>query len=205
MKVAIYNLDQQEVGNLDLNPAIYGNEMRSDILHRVIHWQMAKARSGCHKTKQRNEVAGSTRKIYKQKGTGQARHGSRKAPIFVGGGTVFGPVVRSHAYSLNKKIRRLGLKIALSVKLSQNNLVVVDQLQVESNKTKDIAGKINNWGFKKGLFIDNDFQDNFKFSAGNLKGVDILPVKGINVLDLIKHDKVFITVDAMKKIEEFLA
>jgi large subunit ribosomal protein L4 len=205
MQVPVINLDSKEVGQMILNMDIFGQEKRDDILFRVTHWQMAKARSGCHKAKQRNEVSGSTRKIYRQKGTGQARHGSIKAPIFVGGGIVFGPVVRSHAYSLNKKIRQLGLKIALSVKLFQKSIVVIENTTVENSKTVDLATKLKAFNFKKALFIDNEFNENFKLSANNIKGVNILPTAGLNVLDILKHDKVFITVEGLKKIEERLS
>lgn len=205
MEIAVVNLDNKEVGKAQLSTEIFGKEKRDDILFRVIHWQMAKARSGCHKTKQRNEVSGSTRKIYRQKGTGQARHGSIKAPVFIGGGIVFGPVVRSHAYSLNKKIRSLALKIALSVKHATNSLVVLDSAKTATGKTKELAGKVSAFGFKSALIVDEKFDDSFKKSATNIKGLDVLPVCGLNVLDIVKHEKLIVTVDALKKIEERLA
>lgn len=205
MEISIVNLDNKEVGKTSLPSEIFGKEKRDDILFRVIHWQMAKARSGCHKTKQRNEVSGSTRKIYRQKGTGQARHGSIKAPVFIGGGIVFGPVVRSHAYSLNKKIRKLALKIALSVKHATNSLVVLDSANIETSKTKLVAGKISSFSTRSTLVIDASLDSNFAKSCANIKGVDTLPVCGLNVLDIIKHDKLIVTVEALSKIQERLA
>ncbi len=205
MQVEIRNLDNKEAGKTELNADIFGQEYRSDILARVVDWQRAKSRSGCHMVKDRSLVAGSTRKIYKQKGTGQARHGSVKAPIFVGGGTVFGPVVRSHEYSLNKKVRNLGLKVALSLKLKEKSFIVLNNAKVESDKTSDLSKKIKSFDSKSVLIIDSTVDEKLKLSSRNLKGVDVLPVGGLNVLDILKHEKLLMTVDALKEVEKRLA
>lgn len=205
MQVQIKNLDNQKAGDTELNVDIFSQEYRSDILSRVVEWQRAKARSGCHMVKDRSLVTGSTRKIYKQKGTGQARHGSVKAPIFVGGGTVFGPVVRSHEYSLNKKVRKLGLKVALSLKVRENSFIVLNNAKVESDKTSDLLKKIKSFDSKSVLIIDSTIDEKLKLSSRNLKGVDVLPVAGLNVLDLLKHKTVLMTVDAIREVEKRLA
>jgi large subunit ribosomal protein L4 len=201
MQVAVKNLDNKDIGNVTLSDTIFGEEYRADILHRVIQWQLAKRRSGCHKTKQRAEVAFSTRKIYKQKGTGRARHGSRKAPIFVGGGTVFGPHVRSHAVSLNKKIRLLGLKVALSLKLKENSIIILDSLKLKSAKTIDMKKKLKNFDAKSFLMVDTEVDANLRMSIANMHNVDVLPVMGMNVYDILRHTNLMLTTDAIKAIE----
>ena len=205
MQFKVKNFDNKEVGAVDLNDSIFGLEERQDILSRVVNWQLAKRRSGCHKTKQRSEVQGSTRKIYRQKGTGQARHGSIRAPIFRGGGIVFGPVVRSHEYKLNKNVRDLGLKTALSLKLKNNSIIILDHADIKSHKTADLSKQVGNFGEKSMLFIDVNPNDNLKRATANLYKIDVLPVVGINVLDILQHDKLILTVDAVKKIEERFA
>jgi large subunit ribosomal protein L4 len=205
MQVEIKNFDNKEAGKTELNTDIFGQEFRSDILARVVQWQRDRARSGCHMVKDRSLVTATTKKMYKQKGTGQARHGSMKAPIFVGGGTVFGPVVRSHGYSLNKKVRKLGLKVALSLKLRENSFIVLNNANVESDKTSDLSKKIKSFDSKSVLIIDSTVDEKLKLSSRNLKGVDVLPVMGLNVLDILKHDKVLMTVDALKEVEKRLS
>lgn len=204
MQVVVKNLDNQDIGNVTLNDTIFGKEYRADILHRVVQWQLAKRRSGCHKTKQRAEVAYSTRKIYKQKGTGRARHGSRKAAIFVGGGTTFGPHVRSHEFALNKKVRLLGLKVALSLKLKENSIIVLDSAKLESAKTSEIRKKLKNFNAKSFLIVDTIVDDNLKMSIANIHNVDVLPVLGMNVYDILRHTNLMLTTDAIKQIEERL-
>ena len=205
MQVEIKNFDNKEAGKTELDTDIFGQEFRSDILARVVQWQRDRARSGCHMVKDRSLVTATTKKMYKQKGTGQARHGSMKAPIFVGGGTVFGPVVRSHGYSLNKKVRKLGLKIALSLKLRENSFIVLNNANVGSDKTSDLSKKIKSFDSKSVLIIDSTVDEKLKLSSRNLKGVDVLPVMGLNVLDILKHDKVLMTVDALKEVEKRLS
>lgn len=206
MQLKVKNIDNKEVGTVvDLNSAIFGLEERRDILSRVVHWQLAKRRSGCHKVKERSEVEGSTRKIYKQKGTGQARHGSIRAPIFVGGGIVFGPRVRSHEYKLNKSVKELALKTALSLKLKNNSIILLDHANLESHKTTDFKGKAKAFGEKSVLLIDTTPNENLKRATANLFRFDVLPVIGLNVYDILKHETLVLTLDALKKIEERLA
>ena len=205
MELAVRNLDSKEVGKVVLNQDIFGLEIQTDILYRVVHWQLAKRRSGCHKTKQRAEVSYSTRKIYRQKGTGQARHGSRKAPIFIGGGIVFGPVVRSHEYNLNKKVRKLGLKNALSLKFREESIIVLENARLEASKTAEFAQKIKNFDAKSALIVDSEVDNNLRLSSANIHNVNILPVCGLNVYDILKHQKLIVSVDALQKIEERLA
>lgn len=206
MQIVVKNLENKEVGKVDLNDQIFNAPSdRSDILHRVVQWQLSKARSGCHKVKGRSEVTGTTKKIYKQKGTGQARHGAATAPIFVGGGIVFGPVVRSHEYSLNKKVRKMGLKVALSLKHSQNSIIVLDSAEMKEVKASALREKLNGFGGQKFLIVDKVFNENTSKSASNLKHVNVLPSIGLNVVDILKHDRVLITKAALEDIEARLA
>jgi len=205
MQVEVKNLSNDVVGKTELSTNIFGLDVSTDVLYRVVHWQLAKRRSGCHKTKARAEVAYSTKKIYRQKGTGGARHGSKKAPIFVGGGIVFGPVVRSHEYSLNKKIRKLGLKNALSLKLREDSVIVLDNVTLEDAKTSEFAKKMKNFDVKSALIVDADVNGNLKKSAANLHNINVLPVCGLNVYDILRHQKLVVSVDALKAIEERLA
>lgn len=204
-EVKIRNLENIETGKHKLSDDIFGKPERVDILHRVVNWQLSKARSGCHKAKQRNEVSGSTRKIYKQKGTGQARHGSIKAPIFIGGGIVFGPVVRSHEYSLNKKVRSLGLKVALSKKLRDDRFVVVEDFKLESYKSASLKNVLNKFEVKNCLIIDDSIDPNLEKAASNLAHVNVLPVAGLNVLSLLRSDVVIITKSAVDSVEKRFA
>jgi large subunit ribosomal protein L4 len=201
MKLEVLNLDNKKVGEAELNASLFGHEERADILYRVIHWQMAKRRAGTHSVKERGDVSGSTRKIYRQKGTGGARHGGIRGAQFRGGGIIFGPVVRDHGYKLNKKVRKLALKIALSMKLRSNSLVIVDSLQMDSHKTAVMKKKISALGCDSALFIDKEVNANFKLSISNLHKVDILPQEALNILDIVSHEKVVMTLDALKTIE----
>jgi len=205
MKVSVVDFNNKAKSDLSLNADIFGAEYRADILSRVVVWQQAKARSGNHQTKGRSDVAGTTKKAYKQKGTGGARHGAKTAPIFVGGGVVFGPHKRDHSFSLNKKVRKLGLKIALSLKLKEKSIIVLENFDSAKSKTKDLATTLKSFDCKSGLFIDSSINEELKQSASNLKGFDTLSVSGLNVLDLLKHDKLFISAGAIKAIEERLA
>jgi large subunit ribosomal protein L4 len=204
-KYEVLNWDGGVVDSILLEASVFGVEYRSDILHRVMEWQRSKSRSGSHKTKQRNEVTGSTRKIYKQKGTGQARHGSIKAPIFVGGGIVFGPLVRSHEYKLNKKVRSLGLRVALSKKLSDKGLLVIDDAKMESYKTVALADQLKKLGIGSALIVDSGLDDNLVKAAASLKSIDVLEVAGINVLDIMSHNFLILSTKALKEIEQRLA
>lgn len=204
MEVVVKSFDNEDVGHVKLNDSVFAVEERKDILFRVINWQLAKRRSGCHKTKERSEIQGSTRKIYKQKGTGQARHGAITAPIFVGGGTVFGPRVRSHAHSLNKKIRNLGLRVALSLKLRENSIIVLDKANLKAAKSAELNKKLKALEIKSALIVDTSIDKNLMYSSANVMGIDVLPVVGLNVLDILQHKILVLTTDAVKKIEERL-
>lgn len=204
MQVEVLNWENQVVETKTIDDNIFAVATRTDIIQRVILWQRAKARAGTHKTKSRKEVSGSTRKIYAQKGSGRARHGSIKAPIFVGGGITFGPVVRSHAFSLNKKVRALGLKSALSTKFREKNVIVMNDINIEEKKTAAMLGKLNGMGMKQNariLMIDSSISENIRLSSANLHKVDVLPVIGINVLDIIKHEKIIITTSAIDNLQ----
>ena len=186
----------------ELADEVFGLPPRTDILHRMVRWQLAKRRAGTHKTKLVSEVAGSTRKVYRQKGTGRARHRTRRAPQFRGGGVTFGPVVRSHAHGLQKKVRKLALKTALSVKQSDGKLVILDQASLKKGTTKILAKKIAKLGWESVLIIDGPVLDqNFVRAAGNLPGIDVLPQQGANVFDILRCDTLVLTKDAVKHLE----
>ena len=206
MKLAVKNLKNAEVGQADLPESIFGVAPRSDILHRVVNWQRAKAQAGTHKTKTISDISGTTKKPFKQKGTGNARQGSLRSAQMRGGATIFGPVVRSHAYDLPKKIRQLGLKMALSSKVADGKLVLLDNTDVKSHKTKEMAAALKAMNLKSALIIDqSENNDNFVRAVANIPNVDVLPVMGANVWDILRRDNLVITQAALKKIEERLA
>ncbi len=205
MKQDILNLENKNVGTIELNDAIYGLEVRADILHRVVNWQLARLQSGNHKTKGRSEVALTPAKPFKQKGSGNARQGSRKGTQFRKGGVVFGPVVRDQSHDLTKKFRKLGLKTALSSKAKEGNLVILDEAKLSAPKTKDLAAKLNACGLNNCLIIDGKEVDmNFALASRNLESVDILPTIGANVYDILRRDKLVLTKDAVACLEERL-
>ncbi len=204
MKADIINWDNEATGQLDLSDKVFGCDPRIDIIHRVIRWQLAKRQSGTHHTKQRGEVAGSTRKIRAQKGTGGARHGAITANIFRGGGISFGPRFRSHAHKLTKKFRALALRHVLSTKFGQSQLSIVDTVELESSKTKDFVTKMKALGAKSVLIVDVEVNENLKKSSANVYNTNVLPVSALNVYDMVRHDKLILTVAAVKKIEERL-
>jgi large subunit ribosomal protein L4 len=194
MKCDVITLDGASAGELDLDDAIFGLEPRKDILHRVVRWQLAKRQAGTHHAKTRSEMNYSTRKIVRQKGSGGARHGSRGAPIFRHGGGYKVPVPRSHAHDLQKKVRALGLKMALSAKARENAIVVIDEAKLDAPKTKALAAKLKALGWKRALVIDGAQTDgNFALAARNLEGVDVLPSMGANVYDILKRDTLVLT------------
>lgn len=202
MKQNIVNLDNQNVGSIELADNVFGAEVREDILSRVVNWQLANRRTGTHKTKTIAEVSGTTKKPYKQKGTGNARQGSLRATQFRGGGIVFGPVVRSHAQDLPKKIRQMGMRCALSAKAKNGKLVIVDSLTMAEAKTKDLLAKMNKLGLESVLFIGGETIDaNFKLSANNIVNVDVLPQQGANVYDILRRDTLVLTKDAAENLE----
>lgn len=203
MKLKIVNQTAKDIGDIELDDYVYGVTAREDILSRVVTWQLAKRRSGNHKAKVRSEVSGSTKKIVKQKGSGGARHGSKRGAQFRTGGIIFGPVVRSHEYDLPKKVRKLGLRMALSAKVQAGNLIIVDSLQSKEPKINKELLKVFNC--QSILFVDNDAVDvNFACSISNVIGLDILPQIGANVYDILRKDKVVMTSDAAKALEERL-
>jgi len=204
MKLDIYDIDAKAAGSTELPDEIFGISPRPDIIARVIHWQLAKRRSGNHKTKGMGEVSGTTRKPFKQKGTGNARQGSLRAPQFRTGGVVHGPVVRDHGYSLNKKVRRLGLLSALSQKAAEGKLIVLDALG-SFDKSKDVAAKVKNFGWTSALIVDAAVETDFLRASRNVRGVDILPVIGANVYDIIQHDILVITKAGIEGLKERLA
>ena len=194
MKADVIKLDAKAAGSIELSDAIFGLEPRADILHRVVRYQLAKRQAGTHKVKTRSEVSYSTKKIYRQKGTGGARHGARSAPIFRGGGVYKGPTPRSHAHDLTKKFRALGLRHALSAKATAGELVVLDNATLKNAKTKDLAKVLSNLGWKKALVIDGAEVDaNFALAARNIDGLDVLPSQGANVYDILKANTLVIT------------
>ena len=206
MKFDIINLDKKSVGSIDLQDAVFGAEVRTDILHRVVRWQLAKRQTGNHKAKVISEVSGTTKKPFKQKGTGGARQGSLRAPHMRGGGVIFGPVVRSHAHSLPKKIRTLGLRSALSSKAKDGKLVVIDDIgSGKDDKTKALAGRIKKLGWASALIIGgSDVNESFVRAARNIKGIDVLPSQGVNVYDILRRDTLVLTKSAVEKLEERL-
>ncbi len=202
MKLDVIKLDASSAGDIELDDAIFGLEPRADILHRVVRWQLARRQAGTHSTLGRSEVSYSTKKIYRQKGTGGARHGSRKAPIFRKGGTYKGPVPRSHAHDLTKKVRALGLKHALSAKAGAGELVVLETAALPEGKTKALAQAVKGLGWKRVLVIDGpQVDENFARAARNLEGVDVLPSVGANVYDILKRDTLVLTRAGVQALE----
>lgn len=202
MKVQVLNLDGSAAGDVELADAVFGLEPRADILHRVVTWQLENRRGTARGARERSDVARTGKKFGRQKGGGTARHGDRKAPVFIGGGKAHGPRVRDFSVSLNKKVRALGLKMALSAK-AQNGLVVVDTLELADAKTKVLAGTLAKAGFgKKVLVVDGDqVNEGFARAARNIVGVNVLPAIGANVYDILKHDTLVLTRAAVEKLE----
>ncbi len=206
MKLDVVNLQAGNAGEVELNEAIFGLEPRADILHRVVRWQRAKAQAGTHKVKTRSETSYSTKKIYRQKGTGGARHGDRNAPIFRKGGVYKGPTPRSHAFDLPKKVRALGLRMALSAKAGSGKLVVLDSTEMAEAKTAVLAKAAKELGWKKALVIDGaEVNENFARAARNLDGIDVLPSIGANVYDILRRDTLVITRAGLEALEARLA
>ncbi len=202
MKLTVRNLDNQEVGDIELADEVFGLPVRRDILARVVNWQLAKRRGGKHKTKGISEISGTTKKPYKQKGTGRARQGSLRSPQFRGGAVIFGPVVRSHEFDLQKKVRRLGLKTALSAKQAEGKLIVIDAAKVDEAKTKALRVRLDALGWDSVLIIDGTSVDeSFARAARNLPKVDVLPQQGANVYDILRRDTLVLTRDAVQKLE----
>jgi len=202
MKCPVTTLDNKKAGEIELDDAVFGLEPRKDILARVVNWQLAKRRAGTHKVKTRGEVSGSTRKLFRQKGTGNARMGSARTTQRRGGGTVFGPVVRDHGHELTKKVRRLGLKSALSAKAAEGKLIVVDEAAVKAPKTGELAKKFAALGWSSVLIIDGAQVDGgFAKAVRNLPLVDLLPQQGANVYDILRRDTLVLTKGAVEALE----
>ena len=205
MKAKVLNLDNKASGEIDLNDAIFGLEPRADLIQRVVVWQLAKRRAGTHKVLTRGEINRTKMKVYNQKGTGQARHGARSAPLFVGGAKAMGPVQHSHEFDLPKKVRALGLKHALSSKAKDGAILVLDEAKAKAIKTGDLAKRFGKLGLESALVVDGAFEKNFELSARNLVGVSLVPAAGLNVYDVMRRDKLVLTTAAIKAIEERLA
>jgi large subunit ribosomal protein L4 len=202
MKLDVIKLDAGKAGSVDLSDEIFGLEPRADILHRVVRWQRAKAQAGTHKVKGRSEVHYSTKKIYRQKGTGGARHGDKGAPIFRHGGTYKGPTPRSHAHDLPKKFRALGLKHALSAKARAGELVVIDEASLPEAKTALLAKALKNLGWRRALVIDGAaVNENFARAAANIQDLDVLPSMGANVYDILRRDTLVLTKAGVEALE----
>ena len=203
MKLDVIKLDASKAGSVDVSDLVFGiEEIRSDILSRVVNWQLAKRRAGTHKVQTRNENSRTGKKMYKQKGSGGARHGSRRAPQFVGGSRAFGPVVRSHAFDLPKKVRALGLRHALSSKIKSGSLIVLDQAVVETPKTQSLKASFEKLGLKNALFIAGPEVDaNFALASRNIPNIDVLPTAGLNVYDILRRHTLVLTKSAVEAIE----
>jgi large subunit ribosomal protein L4 len=202
MELKVTTLDGQEAGTVTVPDAIFGLEPRPDILQRCVVWQLAKRRAGTHKVKNRSEINRTGKKLYRQKGTGSARHGAASANLFRGGGRAFGPVVRSHAIELPKKVRALALKHALSAKAKDGGIVVLDKATVQESKTTALRSRLDQLGLKNALIIDGaEIEPNFRLAARNIPNVDVLPVQGINVYDILRRQTLVLTKAALDALE----
>jgi large subunit ribosomal protein L4 len=202
MKLDITTLEGTNSGSVELNEAIFGLEPRADLLARCVRWQLAKRRAGTHAVKNRSDVDRTTKKIYKQKGTGGARHGAASAPQFRGGGRAFGPQVRSHAHDLPKKVRALALRHALSSKAKDSSLIVVDDVRMSDPKTKALIERFGKLGLANALIIGGaEIEVNFQRAARNIPNIDVLPVQGINVYDILRREKLVLTKAAVDALE----
>ncbi len=206
MKCDVITLDNKKsTDGVDLSDAVFGVEIRADILARMVNWQRAKRRAGTHKVKTIGEIRGTTAKPWRQKGSGRARAGSRRATQFRGGATVFGPVVRDHSHKLPKKVRKKALCMALSAKCADGKLVVLDEAKLKDAKTRNLAGRLAKLGWDSVLIIDGpELDENFVRAAANLPRVDVLPQQGANVFDILRRDTLVLTRDAVKHLEERL-
>jgi len=205
MKTNVLTLDAKKAGDIELDEAIFGVTPRADILHRVVNWQLAKRRAGTHAVKFRSDVARTGARFGRQKGGGTARHGARSSNIFIGGGRAFGPIPRDHGFDLPKKVRKLGLKTALSSKHADGKLIVVDVAELKEGKTKELTAKLEKLGLANALFVDgNEVDANFKRAVQNIPNVDVLPSQGANVYDILRRHTLVLTKAAVAKLEERL-
>jgi large subunit ribosomal protein L4 len=202
MKADVTTLDAKKAGTVELSDEVFGLEPRPDILHRMVRYQLAKRRAGTAASKDRSQINATTAKMYRQKGTGRARHGSKKAPIFRGGGKAFGPKPRDHAIELPKKVRALALRHALSSKAKTDTLVVIENCELKEGKTKELKSRFAKLGFGSALIVDGaEVHDAFARAARNIPKVDVLPVQGINVYDILRHDMLVLTKAALEALE----
>ena len=207
MKISVLNFKNKPVGDMDLDVSVFGIKKLPDIIHQYVRYQNAKSRQGSHKTKSRSEVSGRSKKPFSQKGTGNARQGSNKPPNFRGGAVSMGPINRDHSFNLNKKEKKLALKSALSIKFSEDKVVIIDSFQINSLKTKQLNIDLKQFNFKSALFIysENGLDKNFKMASSNLPKVSTLNQKGINVKDLITYDKIFFEQKSVNEISKRLS
>lgn len=201
MKTNVISLDNQSVGEIELADEVFGVPLRTDLLHRMVSYQLSKRRAGTHKTKTISEISGTTKKPFNQKGGGRARQGSLRSAQFRGGSTIFGPVVRSHAFDMPKKVRALALRVALSAKAADGKLIVLDQAKLAAPKTKDLANRFKALGWGSVLVIDGALDDNFALASRNMPLVDVLPSVGANVYDILRRDTLVLTKDAVAALE----
>ena len=202
MKLDITTLEGQSAGSVDVDDAIFGLEPRADLIHRYVRWQLARRQAGTHASQGRSDVSRTRKKIYKQKGTGSARHGAASAPQFRGGGRAFGPQVRSHEHDLPKKVRALALKHALSAKAKDQAIVVVDTVEVSEPKTKALKAQLGKLGLANALIISGaEVQENFALAARSIPYIDVLPVQGINVYDILRRDRLVLSKAAVDALE----
>ena len=202
MEMKITTLEGKEAGSIKLSDDIFGLEPRKDIVQRCVNWQLAKRQRGTHKVKQKDEIWRTGKKMYKQKGTGGARHGSARVPQFRGGGRAFGPVVRSHAFDLPKKVRALALKHALSSKAKDGGLIVIENATLEEAKTKALIGHFSGLGLTNALIVDGaEVHTGFAMAARNIPNIDVLPIQGINVYDILRRHKLVLTRAALDALE----
>ncbi|CTQ55687.1 50S ribosomal protein L4 [Roseibium album] len=203
MELQVKTLEGGAAGSITVSDEIFGLDPRTDLIHRVVRWQLAKRQAGTHKTLQRSEVTGSTKKFVRQKGSGGARHGNKKAPQFRGGGKAFGPLVRDHGHDLPKKVRALGLKHALSAKAKADSIVVVEDAKAAEAKTKALKEQLGKLGLSNALVIDGaEVDNNFALASRNIPHLDVLPVQGINVYDILRANTLVLTKAAVSALEE---
>ena len=203
MDLTVTTLEGKDAGKISLSDAIFGLDPRQDLIQRIVRWQLAKKQQGGHKTLSRSQIARTGAKMFKQKGTGRARHHAASAPQFRGGGRAHGPVVRSHAHDLTKKVRALALRHALSAKARASDIIVVDNLSAAEAKTKVLTGSLSKLGLTNALFIGGaELDQNFRLAAKNIPNVDVLPVQGINVYDILRRGKLVLSKDAVAALEE---
>jgi len=206
MKEKVNNLDNKPLKEIELDNKIFSIDLKEEIIHRMIRYQLSKRRSGNHKTKGISEISGTTKKPFKQKGTGSARQGSKRSPQMRGGAVIFGPQVRSHAHKLPKKIKKLALKMALSKKLKDGKLKIIDELKISKPKTSLFKNKLNNLKIDSALFVDNlDLDQNLILASNNIPKIDILPLAGLNVYDILKRDYLVFSLSALTGIQERLS